>query len=93
MFSKNITLGIPMTTMSGGMSPDNKVILNPRNTIVASEASIPMIITIKAKKTTLKDLKKNNRIRDVTNIAKPRNMINSFVTWEVYSVRINGIPE
>ena len=52
LFNKKITLGTPITTMSGGIRPDNKVILNPKITMVASEAIIPIRITISAKKTT-----------------------------------------
>jgi hypothetical protein len=58
LFNKNITLGTPMTTIKGGMRPESSVILKSNKTMVASEATIPTRITIKAKKTTLMDLKK-----------------------------------
>ena len=88
-----MTLGIPITTISGGIKPDSSVILNPRNTMVASDARIPINITIRAKNTTCMDLKKNNKMSEVTKMAKPRKIISSLVTCEVYSVRIKGIPE
>ena len=92
LFNKKMTFGIPITTISGGINPDKSVILNPKKTMVAKEATIPTKTTILAKNTTLKDRKKNNKIRDVTKMAKPKNRLNSFVTWDVYSVRMKGIP-
>ena len=87
-----MTFGIPITTISGGIKPDRRVILNPKNTIVANEATMPTKTTIFAKNTTWKERKKNNKMSDVTKIAKPKNRLNSFVTCDVYSVRMKGIP-
>ena len=53
-----MTLGTPMTTIKGGMRPERSVILKLNKTMVASEATMPTRITIKAKETTLMDLKK-----------------------------------
>ena len=66
LFSRKMTFGIPITTISGGINPDNKVILNPKNTIVAKEAIIPTKTTIFAKNTTWKERKKKSKISEVT---------------------------
>ncbi len=52
LFNRNMALGTPITTMRGGIKPDSKVILKPKSTMVASEATIPIKMTINAKKTT-----------------------------------------
>ena len=52
IFNKNMTLGTPMTTIKGGMRPESSVILKLNKTMVASDATMPTRITIKAKKTT-----------------------------------------
>ena len=53
-----MTLGTPMTTINGGIRPESSVILKLNKTMVASDATMPTRITIKAKETTLMDLKK-----------------------------------
>ena len=52
LFSKNIVFGTPITTINGGIKPESNVILNPKRTIVARDATIPIKTTISAKNTT-----------------------------------------
>ncbi len=80
LFNRKMVLGTPMTTMSGGIRPESKVILNPNKTMVANDASMPISITTKPKRTTLMERKKYKRMREVTKMANPRNKTSSLVT-------------